>query len=71
VSKRFRRQNHAVGAVAATGRLFGHEGRLHRVWLLGRAEPSSVVIAWPAACSTDVMQERTGVPSISTVQVPH
>src|SRR5207244_3150053 len=37
--QRFRRHDHAVRAVAALGRLLGHERRLHRVRLLGCAEP--------------------------------
>src|SRR5437867_6189098 len=37
----------------------------------GEPNPSIVVIAYPSACFTDVMQERVALPSTSTVQAPH
>src|ERR1035437_847011 len=37
----------------------------------GEPKPSRVVMLRPDACFTGVMQERTGLPSIQTVQAPH
>ena len=34
------------------------------------ARPSTVVDAWPSACTANIRQERTGSPSRSTVQAP-